>query len=162
MILIRQYKASDLNILEEFMNNLQDYTVKVDQLKRNKRAENYGEYFAQETIKEVEENNGIIYIAEYGEKAVGFIAGILHDQTKENKLSVTDLRKEGRITELYVEESKRGQGVGKMLMEKLENYFKEKECGVVRVEVFEPNKLAYEFYKKVGYKDRVIDMMKEL
>ncbi len=32
----------------------------------------------------------------------------------------------------------------------------------MRLEVFEPNNLAHDFYKKRGYKDRVIDMLKEL
>lgn len=159
---IREYKSSDLNDLERFLNELQDYVVKIDYLKRNKRADNFGEYFSEETLKEVAEKNGVIFVVEDEERMIGFIAGIISLPDDESKLSGTDLRDEGRITELYVEDDYRGKGVGKLLMEKLEEYFKVKGCGFIRVEVFEPNKDAHEFYKKMGYGDRNIDMLKLL
>ncbi len=41
-----------------------------------------------------------------------------------------------------------------------ESYFKSKNCDVVRVDVFSPNTLAHEFYRKFGYCDRIVDMIK--
>ena len=47
-------------------------------------------------------------------------------------------------------------------MSKMENYMRKKKCEIIRVEVFEPNKAAHNFYEKLDYKDRVIDMIKLL
>lgn len=47
-------------------------------------------------------------------------------------------------------------------MEKMEEYFGENGCDVARVEVFEPNVKTHSFYRKLGYQDRNIDMMKIL
>lgn len=54
------------------------------------------------------------------------------------------------------------KGIGKLLMEKMEFYFKKKGCNVSGVDVFPPNRKAYRLYKKLGYRDRNIWMAKNL
>ena len=70
--------------------------------------------------------------------------------------------KSGRILELFILDSYRGLRLGKKLMQQMENYFKKNNCDIVRVEVFVPNKNAHNFYEKLDYSDRVIDMIKLL
>ena len=62
---------------------------------------------------------------------------------------------------MFVDSKHRRQGVGKMLMRKIEEYFRMSGCNVFRVEVFEPNAEAYHFYQGLGYQDRIVDMMKK-
>lgn len=45
---------------------------------------------------------------------------------------------------------------------KNEAVFQEKGCSISRVEVFEPNVNAHGLYHKLEYRDRIIDMIKEL
>ena len=52
--------------------------------------------------------------------------------------------------------------IGKKLMSKMESYFRKKKCDVICVEVFDPNKAAHNFYKKLHYQNRSIDMIKLL
>jgi ribosomal protein S18 acetylase RimI-like enzyme len=70
--------------------------------------------------------------------------------------------KSGRILELVVKEACRGQGIGSMLIRRMEDYFRLKGCDIVRVEVFVPNTHAREFYAREQYSNRVIDMVKKL
>lgn len=49
-----------------------------------------------------------------------------------------------------------------MLMEKVEDYFRQAGCDINRVEVFVPNEDAHSFYKELNYHDRDIDMFKLL
>ena len=59
-------------------------------------------------------------------------------------------------------DSYRGLRLGKKLMRQMENYFKKNKCDAIRVEVFAPNKNAHNFYERLDYLDRVIDMVKLL
>lgn len=102
-----------------------------------------------------------LYITEDGSKAVGFIAGIINKPSKEDSLSQVPT-KAGRITELYIGEEYRGQGVGEMLMTKMENYLEEYGCDIVLLDVFEPNKAAHAFYSKLGYQNRMIYLIKKI
>lgn len=47
-------------------------------------------------------------------------------------------------------------------MQKMETYFLEKNCDVVRIEVLSANRRAYDFYRKSGYNDRFVDVIKFL
>jgi ribosomal protein S18 acetylase RimI-like enzyme len=49
-----------------------------------------------------------------------------------------------------------------MLMEKVEEYFRQEGCENSRVEVFEPNVGARQLYQKLGYRDRMIELIKKL
>jgi ribosomal protein S18 acetylase RimI-like enzyme len=44
----------------------------------------------------------------------------------------------------------------------MERYFRQNGCDVSRVEVFEPNVKAHAFYQKLGYHDRMFDMIKKM
>lgn len=58
------------------------------------------------------------------------------------------IRKRGIITEFIVTSKIRSNGIGKELMDKMENYFRNNNCGYVLVDVFAYNENAINFYKK--------------
>ena len=66
------------------------------------------------------------------------------------------------MIELYLEEGSRGKGIGTRLMKMMEEYFRQNNCDVSKVEVFAPNIKAHNFYRELGYQDRAIDMTKIL
>ena len=70
--------------------------------------------------------------------------------------------KEGDITELIVTSKIRSTGVGKKLMEKMEEYFKSMNCEYVLVDVFAYNKNAINFYDRRGYHNRMHRAIKKL
>lgn len=70
--------------------------------------------------------------------------------------------KRGEITELIVSKKTRSQGVGRMLMNRMEEYFKSIGCEYVIVDVFAYNKLAFNFYGKNNYHSRMQTMIKDI
>jgi ribosomal protein S18 acetylase RimI-like enzyme len=102
----------------------------------------------------------VIYIAEREDRIIGFVAVAIEAQRKNDLLECVP-SKAGRILELYVEERYRGQNIGKSILERAEEYLKQRKCDVLRIEVFEPNVKAHNFYQKQGYKDRIVDMIKK-
>jgi len=112
-------------------------------------------------IKKINKQKGLILLAFDDKKIVGLIAGVIKKQSKENLLECVPT-KAGRILEVFVKQEYRGYGLGEKLMKRMEEYFKHEKCDVIRIEVFEPNKAAHDFYKKLRYSDRTIDLFKDI
>jgi ribosomal protein S18 acetylase RimI-like enzyme len=159
-VTIRKYRGSDRASFVRLMEELQDYLVAIDDLKRMRRMPEFGESYTRK-LEKVAENNGIIYVAESEGRIVGLVVGIMPGQTKEELLELIP-SKRGNVLELVVENRCRGKGVGRMLMESIEDYFKQNGCSILGVEVFSPNKNAYLLYSKLGYRERTIWMTKKL
>jgi ribosomal protein S18 acetylase RimI-like enzyme len=160
-IQIQEYTEDYKEQIIELFKNFQDYLIELDPLKRLRRLPEYAENVHRETLEVVKQKNGIFYVAVEDDRVIGFIVGVLEEQSKMSLLGATPAIM-GRITELYIDERYRKQGVGSQLMQAVERYFTEKQCEYIWVEVFVPNRIAHEFYKKFGYCDRDIDMIKKL
>ena len=161
MVSIRQYSAKDKNTLVVLMEELQDYLIEIDTMKRLRRLPGWGKKCTDDLLKKIKKEGGVIFIAESKGIPFGFVAGILNKQSKEELLGCVPT-KSGRVVELIVSEKQRGKNVGKMLMSKIEEYFKLQNCDIIQIEVFVPNKRAHDFYKKLGYGDRDFDMLKKV
>ena len=70
--------------------------------------------------------------------------------------------KEGEITELIVSKKVRSKGIGKLLMNKIEEYFKSVGCEYILVDVFAYNENAIKFYGKNGYHSRMYRNIKKI
>jgi len=160
-VTIREYRCADRTEFVRLMEELQDYLVSIDDLKRERRMPEYGESYTERTLQNVAKNNGIIYVAESEGRIVGLVVGIMPEQTKEELLERVPFKR-GNVLELIVENGYRRKGVGIMLMESIEGYFKQNGCSVSGVDVFFPNKNAYRLYSKLGYRERTIWMTKKL
>jgi len=160
-VTIREFKSSDELFIVKSTEELQDYLVIVDQMKFTRIMPEYGESSAKKLLEDVSRNNGIVYVAEDQGQNVGFVAGIIYEWSPEILLECIPL-KSGRILELFVESKHRRQNIGTVLMERMEEYFRQNGCDVSRVEVFQPNTEAHNFYENLGYQDRMIDMIKKL
>ena len=70
--------------------------------------------------------------------------------------------KRGEITELIVTNKIRNKGVGKLLINKMEEYFKSVDCKYIIVDVFAYNDIGINFYNKSGYHSRMETMIKKI
>lgn len=68
----------------------------------------------------------------------------------------------GQVTELVVSKKVRSHGIGQQLMDKMENYFKEKGCEYIKIDVFAYNENAIKFYEKKGYHTRMLIDIKKI
>jgi len=158
---IREYQESDRTAFVKLMEQLMDYVASIDNLNRIRRMPEFGESYTQRTLQKVAENNGIIYVAELDSEPVGVVVGTILEQTKEDQFEHVP-SKFGEVQELVVKTEYRRKGIGTMLMNKLEEYFKENNCNISGVGALTPNKNAHHLYGKLGYKDRTFYMTKNL
>jgi ribosomal protein S18 acetylase RimI-like enzyme len=158
---IRKYTETDYKYLQNFLVRLNEYLTELDPDKKIYTSKYYQELYINELLKLVEDNDGIIFIAEINNKSIGFIAGIIEKFTEIDDCHYKH-NKEGRVLELFVDENYRKENIGKKLMENIEKYLKDKGCDFMLIDVFEHNSTAKEFYKKNGYKIRNIEMCKSI
>lgn len=162
MIAIRQYRAEDRPAILPLMAELQEHIAKIDPLRRIKVSSDFDtEAYVDHLLSVLSRENGLLLIAEEAGILFGFIAGSVPVDTEEDLLDHYPA-KEGKIHELVVSEKYREKGIGKLLMEKMEQSFRDQGCTYVRVGCFAPNMGTHAFYEKCDYIDRYIEMLKQL
>ena len=102
--------------------------------------------------KKLRSENTIFLIAEEREP-IAYIFGEIRKST-----SLFKHRKRGIIHDLFVLEGWRGKGVGKVLVNEIKKWFKNKGVSWVLVCVLSTNKNAIKFWRKLGFKDYWIEM----
>lgn len=156
---IREYQEKDRPALLEMIAILQDYeaVMQPGMLPGSEMAEK----MLVHTLSECKEKDGKIYLADVDDKVVGFVYFFVLKE--ETDLMYYD----PEITSVYVSdylvlEEYRGKGIGRALMEKVEEYAKELGIKKIKLTVLAKNSLARETYKKLGYLDEEITLSKEI
>ena len=68
--------------------------------------------------------------------------------------------KVGVVTHIYVRESERQSGIGKMMLDKLEQWFLEKGVSSVKLQVVSGNREARHFWKQSAYRNELTQYRK--
>ena len=152
---LREAKAIDMQLVKKmFVETSWGYVPEMQKklLDREKWDTNVIEDF--ENI--LNEENTEVFIAEdehhryVGHLIVGQMRGMI------TKLSF------GYIFDIFVEEEFRGKGIGKLLLEKAEDYCRKKGHSRIALSVSATNDSAIELYSRTGYKAERINMAKEV
>ena len=158
---IIEYEQKYLEDVKDLLVELEEYILTIDEDNLDQLHPEYRDKMALLDLKEVNDNDGKCYLAIEKNKAIGLIMGIVK---KYDKYDYLDYKcpKEGEITELIVTSQTRSKGVGRMLINKMEAYFKSIGCEYVLVDVFAYNKKGIGFYDKQGYHSRMYTNIKKL
>lgn len=106
------------------------------------------ENFNPKIIKnELKDENSAYFITEKDDIAIGFVK-MRRDNDAENKLAGENAIELQRI---YIVESEKGKGFGKLQLEFCENIAKTEGYDIIWLGVWEKNHFAMEFYKRNGF-----------
>jgi len=158
---IIEYEDKYIEDVKDLLVELEEYILSVDKDELDQLHPDYREKMAILDLDEVNEYDGKCYLAIENGKAIGLIMGIIPTYDEYDYLDYK-CPKLGEITELIVTKKVRSKGVGKLLMSKMEEYFKSKNCEYINVDVFAYNELGINFYKKDGYHSRMQIMIKKI
>ena len=156
-----EYEDKYLEDVKDLLVELEEYIVSIDKDHLDQVHPEYREKMAIIDLEEVNKNNGKCYLAIENEKAIGLIMGTIPPYEEYDYLDYK-CPKRGIITELIVTSKIRSKGVGQVLMDKMEEYFKLNNCEYVLVDVFAYNDNAINFYNKKGYHPRMYTDIKKL
>ncbi len=96
----------------------------------------------------IHDPDSALFVAEQGQT----IVGIVHVAAYESPRSpITIPRQYGRIDNLVVRGESRGHGIGQALLERAEEWVREKGLSAVELNVWEFNRPAIRFYENRGY-----------
>lgn len=147
--------------IKDLLVELQNYLIDIDDWHTQVMLPEYREGNFQMDMRKVINQEGKIFLAIENDLIVGLIMGIVEEKDEIDKLT-NDCAKTGSIIELIVKNNIRGNGIGKILLEEMEKYFKSIYCKRINIEVFGPNKKGLSFYEKNGYISRDIIVSKKL
>lgn len=158
---IIEYDNKYLEEVKDLLVELEEYILSIDEDNLDNLHPEYREKMAVLDLEEIKNNNGKCYLVIEEEKVIGLIMGyvIIYD-----KYDYLDYKcpKSGEVSELIVSKRARNSGIGKSLMNKMEQYFKSINCEYIFIDVFGYNKNAIEFYKKQGYHTRMLRNIKKI
>lgn len=158
---IIEYEDKYLEDVKDLLVELEEYILTIDEDNLDKLDYEYRDKMALLDLKKVKNNSGKCYLAIEEEKTIGLIMGYVRSYDKYDYLDYK-CPKSGEVSELVVSKSARGKGIGKKLMDKMENYFKSIGCEYIFIDVFAYNKNAIEFYNKHGYHTRMLIDVKKI
>ena len=147
--------------IKDLLVELQNYLIDIDNWHTQILLSEYRENIFKIDKQKVMQQNGKIYLSVENNIIIGLIIGIVEEKDDIGKLT-NDCAKTGAILELVVMNDARGQGVGKNLLEKMEEYFKSINCKRINIEVFGPNKKGLNFYEKNDYIIRDMIVSKQI
>lgn len=150
---IIEYEEKYLEDVKDLLVELEEYILSVDKDELDQLHPEYREKMAVLDLEEVNEYEGKCYLAIENDKVIGLIMGCVPPYDEYDYLDYKCPRR-GEITELIVTSKTRSKGVGQILINKMEEYFKSINCEYIVVDVFAYNEIGKNFYSKNNYHPR--------
>ena len=158
---IIEYEDRYLEDVKDLLVELEEYILSIDEDELDQLHPEYKDKMAILDLEEVNNNNGKCYLAIDNDVVVGLIMGCLRCYDEYDYLDYK-CPKCGEVTELVVAKETRGKGVGKKLMQIMEEYFKSIGCEYINIDVLAYNKNAIKFYEREGYHTRGLINIKKI
>lgn len=146
--------------IKDLLVELQEHIVDIDKEGYNILTNEYREEYFKKTIEEIKKYEGKMFLYKENNEILGLVVGLINnEETKEYDFQAP---KRGRVSELVVTKKIRSKGIGKQLLDKITEYFKEKDCKDILIPVFAYNEDAIRFYEKNKYHTRMIEMTRKI
>ena len=159
--MIIEYNDKYLEDVRDLLVELEEYIISIDKDELDTLHQEYREKLALYDLENVREYNGKCYLYVENDKAIGLIMGTIPPYSEYDYLDYK-CPKRGVITELIVTKNTRNKGIGHLLIEHLEKYFKQNGCEYIIVDVFAYNEIGKKFYNKNNYHARMETLIKKI
>ncbi len=155
---IRNYRANtDYQQVRDCVITLQDFERKIDP--RMPTGQSIADEYMVDMFKQCDKYTGQIFVVEDEGKIYGYIT--LHTRHVSDDID-DGPREYGFISDVFVSEQVRGQGVGKALLDHAENFARSKQVKELMLGVLAANKAAKSLYLENGYEEFAITLEKKL
>ncbi|MCK5562302.1 MAG: GNAT family N-acetyltransferase [Thermoplasmata archaeon] len=155
---IREANSDDKEQIAKLFSDENDhhYTLQPEIFNNLSAAEILPENWFENILKN---DTQFIFVAEIETQLVGLIYFTIH-QIDDDLLCKQ--KNWINIDEMAVQKNYRGKGIGKELLNFVENYAKQLKAGSIRLEVWENNEAAIYFYQSNGFKTKKYQRWKNL
>jgi ribosomal protein S18 acetylase RimI-like enzyme len=156
-VMIRRATPVDADDIARLWEALVDYHYQLDP-SLPQAAPDGGYRYALRLIDRMEDSHTRVFVAEENGVIVGYVLAIILDLAPE----MFAQEYSGFLADIYVDEQYRQQGIGRQLVEAVQQWFA--QCGVAYYEwyVASKNPAGLAFWRSVGGRDVLIRMRAEL
>ncbi len=143
---IRRAKAADIAFVIGLWQGMMEDMGRTDpRFEAREGGEVIWARFAGERMRD---EKSIVLVAEKAGRLVGYCMGYV-----EKALPIHKTKQHGYISDLYVEDSERGKGLGAELARKAVDFFREKGVKATQITVAVKSEKAQKFWGKLGFSD---------
>ena len=152
-----KYAEKVARLGEEFM----DFLIPLDFESRLRRTPEYGKFSLERKVKRLGPQTAF-YVALVRTEPVGFVFGAMDPTPPPQAWYGMHPYTQGTGEELYVKPEYRGKGIGRALMQKVEEFFRQNNCEYISISVLAFNKDAAALYERLGFHPRGVVLSKKL
>ena len=157
-MIIRPYnRHTDADQLRECVIGLQDYERRLDP--RMPSGESIADDYLVEMFMQCRQFAGCVFVCEQETIVAGYIT--VHTQYVSEDID-DGPRKFGFISDVFVAQGHRGEGIGKALLNHAQAYAREKGVSEMMIGVLASNKQARSLYESLGFEEFAIKLEKKL
>ncbi len=157
---IREYKSEDRNQIEKLIAELQDYEAQYTSGMRVGK-DMAGEYLDKGILKYCREKNGKFFVAEESDELIGFIWVWIENEPRD-LMYIKPIYTFMFIGDYVISKEYRNRGIGKALIAEVERFAKEQGIDQLKLHVNAKNSLAREVYKKLGFEEDEVILVKKI
>ena len=147
MIIIELFQPSEFEVIRSFVESIQEYERK--QIPELKQGEEIGFDYTQMLIDMTAKHQGCILVARADSTAIGFVCAWIDED--DDLLLHDDARKHAYVSDIFVSETWRQQGVASLLLQAVENEMQKQGCKRSRICTKASNLAALKCYEGNGY-----------
>ncbi len=149
--IIRQAQENEVDALIEFEQGIVEAERPFDNTLRE------GQIHYYDLLELIKSEEAEVLVAVVEDQLVGSGYAKLLDAKPYQKY-----KKYAYLGFMYVKPTYRGQGVNKLILERLISWAKERNISEVRLQVYDENTIAKNAYRKVGFKPNLLEMRMEI
>ncbi len=158
---IIEYRKKYINDVRDLLVAQETEVMKMDEDGLDTIHPDYRIKYTALELADMRKNNGKCYLAMEDGEVIGLVLGTIDQYDKYYYLDYK-CPKRGRVLEIIVKKEYRRRGIGHMLMQKLEDYFRSVDCEYIILEVLSYNKTAIAFYNYNNFHERTEAKIKKL
>ena len=150
---IRPFTVSDTNFIESLIPRFSEFDLPA--WRQRSEIDNTNLSSMKKAMETPEQGSAIFIV----EDETGKRAGFIHLQTQ---IDYFNNKKVGYISDLAVDSAFEGQGVGRILLAKAEDWARAEGCHLLSLYVFSNNSHARRIYEKLGFNEEVTKYVKPI
>jgi len=157
MVLIREYRPEDSQQVEECFIELQDFERRIEP--RRIEGKSVSKKYLQYMFDKCDQTQGKVFVLVANDKVVGFVS--VWAKVKVNGL-VNEESEVAHISDLIVAAAYRGQGWGRALLQRAEDYALSQGATILSLGVLAENTQARRLYNDFGFRESHVELLKPL
>jgi ribosomal protein S18 acetylase RimI-like enzyme len=157
-IVIESFQPTDFEVIRGFVESIQDYErIQVPELKSGAEI---GTDYTKMLIDAIADRHqrGLILIAKIDNNAIGFACAWIDED--DDPLLRDDTRRHAYVSDIFVDDAWRRQGVARLLLQAIETEMRQRGCERIRIRTKATNLSALKCYEANGYQPYEIILSK--